>query len=453
MATDSDSRLPVGETEKIRNGLIEKVQLGEMRPEEADAEAVRLNVGALERRPDSNDFDPIAEKFWTLPMAVAWIAFRDANAVREWWDKYRLECMDWRCRKSPIGFKGPVTEGYFLEQRPPATLTRMKLEDVDDGHRDQDPLFSMTVENAIDALIQGLRSWCFEATGVDVSLDERVGIPGNMWHDLKWSAEQPWDVIRSEIEPGVRTVQFEHVLVPRGSIMALWSEPYVPITAEPVLPPLVKPEGGGFMPLYCAAQWIASKGGSIEIDPEDMEVWWPAYADLLNRVSSEDVEVVGRRNGKNEEVPGYNFAAIPVVYPFDSPNIELMWSGDVYLDSAIYEDESKWQSGNTDSLGNRSGKTWTHLMVRKSNILREWPFDFSFQYMTREPGRPSGTQLVLNEFEKRCSRGEVEIRVSDEAKILSEWFRMHHKEAPRLRPKTIENRIRGRFREYQNTRK
>ena len=34
------------------------------------------------------------------------------------------------------------------------------------------------------------------------------------------------------------------------------------------LPPLVPPEGPGYMPLYCAAQYIATRDGTVEIDPE-----------------------------------------------------------------------------------------------------------------------------------------------------------------------------------------
>jgi hypothetical protein len=47
------------------------------------------------------------------------------------------------------------------------------------------------------------------------------------------------------------------------------------------LPSLVKPEGSGYMPLYFAAQWIATRGGTLEIDPREFhagfraELWPP----------------------------------------------------------------------------------------------------------------------------------------------------------------------------------
>jgi hypothetical protein len=35
------------------------------------------------------------------------------------------------------------------------------------------------------------------------------------------------------------------------------------------LPELVRPDGAGYMALYCAAQWIATRGGTLEINPLD----------------------------------------------------------------------------------------------------------------------------------------------------------------------------------------
>ena len=55
--------------------------------------------------------------------------------------------------------------------------------------------------------------------------------------------------------------------------------------------------GGGFMLLYCAAQWIASKGGVELFDPMDVPRWKTAYDELPARLASEDILVVGRANG------------------------------------------------------------------------------------------------------------------------------------------------------------
>src|SRR5262249_51441301 len=55
------------------------------------------------------------------------------------------------------------------------------------------------------------------------------------------------------------------------------------------LPELIKHDGPGYMPLYCAAQWIATRGGTLEIDPSDLSVWQDAFAQLLPRIASDEV--------------------------------------------------------------------------------------------------------------------------------------------------------------------
>src|SRR5262249_28174908 len=71
----------------------------------------------------------------------------------------------------------------------------------------------------------------------------------------------------------------------------------------PKLPELMKPDGAGYMPLYCAAQFIATRGGTLEINPHDEGLWREAFKDLLDRIASEDVKVVGVRDGVRDGVP------------------------------------------------------------------------------------------------------------------------------------------------------
>src|SRR4051794_6108674 len=73
----------------LRDELIDKVQHGKLTPAQAEAEAVRLGLDPFETCPDPDQFDPMAEARWTLPMAVAWISWRSWDRVREYWDAYR----------------------------------------------------------------------------------------------------------------------------------------------------------------------------------------------------------------------------------------------------------------------------------------------------------------------------------------------------------------------------
>ena len=53
------------------------------------------------------------EPFWSLPMALAWIICRDAEAVRSQWDSYRKECWDWQHKLETAGRAGSFSF-FFL---------------------------------------------------------------------------------------------------------------------------------------------------------------------------------------------------------------------------------------------------------------------------------------------------------------------------------------------------
>lgn len=104
-----------------RDNLISDVREGRLTPEQAEAKANELGIGPLERLPDPAQFDPMEEPFWTLPMAVAWIAWRDVHAVRLSWDKYRKECLFWAPKTYWVPGNEPAT-GFALNHHGPANL-------------------------------------------------------------------------------------------------------------------------------------------------------------------------------------------------------------------------------------------------------------------------------------------------------------------------------------------
>jgi hypothetical protein len=111
------------------------------------------------------------------------------------------------------------------------------------------------------------------------------------------------------------------------------------------LPELVKPDGPGYMPLYCAAQWIVTHGGTREIDRSDEVLWRDAYKELLDRIASEDVKVFGVRDGATESVSGIHFASCLVNYPFSDPRLDLVLSEELCLFSRPYLDDDHWRIG------------------------------------------------------------------------------------------------------------
>lgn len=411
---------------------------GEIKPTEAESEAKRLGLGTLASEPEPADYDPMREPHWTLSMAVAWVAYREAHAVRNWWDEYRSQFTYWNFREWRETPEGPVHQGWFLERRCKATLRRLQMVG---GPREQ-----ASISETINALQGALRDGTLEAVGVDKETGLRVPIPAAQWHDPQWwlenTAEETW---RGSTPSNARAL-YRDVTVSGEAVRELWP-PVSPSQAE--LPALMKPEGPGYMPLYCAAQWIATRGGSFNFDPSDESVWKPAYAELLARIASEEIKVIGTSNGERQPVPGYHFAGCRVDYPFADSPFELLLSEELYLWSSIYLDEEHWRKGHGDCLEDRRGPQWERLMVLKSDIAKVWPFQAA---RTGAPGRPSSMHLIEAEFEARCKREEVAASLAEESRNLANWLRSEHPSAPRLTEKTIQNRLRETYRQHKRAR-
>jgi hypothetical protein len=182
---DQDNRFSGtrAEAQALREELFHRASIGELTGDQADAEAVRLGLGSLSRRPGPEEFRPEVETYWTLSMAVAWIAYLDLDEVREWSAPYRAECFDWRWQRWRVGVDGPVYEGWHLEQRHKPTLSMLSLSSIYDDVVDDKEL-AMPVKDAREALWVALREGFFAATGIDTKSGRRVEIPALEWHEL-----------------------------------------------------------------------------------------------------------------------------------------------------------------------------------------------------------------------------------------------------------------------------
>ena len=207
------------------------------------------------------------------------------------------------------------------------------------------------------------------------------------------------------------------------------------------LPELVKPDGAGYMPLYCAAQWIVTHGGTREIHWSDEVLWREAYKALLDRIASEEVKVLGVRDGATETVSGIHFASCSVEYPFSGQRLDLIFSEELCLFSRPYLDDEHWRRGFDDSLEDRRGARWRRLMVLKADVACYWPFAGALDHRTAAPGRPSAMHLVEEEHRARWARGEAHSRIGAEADYLSQWLANTHPTMPRVTAKTIRNRL------------
>ena len=242
----------------------------------------------------------MGELHWSLTMAVAWIALRSPDGVREHWNAYRQECLDWHGGEWRLQFDGPVHEGYFLEQRRPATLVRLYLSESFRAEDESAPKPLMSVEDAQRALWQALEEGHLQATGISAQTGNRTPIPAHEWRDLENIEERGQDVVRVRKRGPLPSGGYEDMALPRKAVMALWGEKLD--QPEIRLPETERPSGPGYMPLSSAAQWIATAGGAASFDPLDVSVWQSAYSDLLARIASDEIKVIGVRDGTTEPI-------------------------------------------------------------------------------------------------------------------------------------------------------
>jgi hypothetical protein len=428
-----------------RDDLIDKVQHGKLTPAQAETEAVRLGLGPFAACPDPDRFNPIAQAWWDLPMAVAWIAWRSIARVREYWDAYRHKCWDWHFHRWRVGVDSPVYEGHFLEQRRPATLLHLHLAEGYSSAGEEAQV--MTVKEAEHALWQALEEGLLQATGISAQTGERTPIAAHEWRDLRYFEERQKDVVRLRKRGPLPSGGYEDLTFSRKGVMALWAEKLD--KPEIRLHENVPPSGPGYMPLYCAAQWIATAGWARSFDPLDVAEWKPVYSDLLARLASEDIRVIGFREGMKESVPGYHFASCAVDYPFEDADFDLIVSDELHLRSHPYLDEEHWLRGFDDALVDRRGARWRRLMVLKSDVARFWSFGAAEPPRTGAPGRPTSMQLIERELETRAAQGALEQTLAEQARVLETWLKVRHPRHPRARTKTIENGIRKRFRDLK----
>jgi hypothetical protein len=426
-----------------RDDLIDKVTKGLLPPEEAEAEALRLGLGPLAQRPDPAAFDPMAEPYWSLPMAVAWLAYRTPEPVRENWNAYRAEFTHWIFRKTRIGFQGEGQKGHLLESLRPTSLTRLRVTEktIDRSGRDQE--YTRTVDNAILSLMASLKANTLSSTGIDVLSGEREPIPSMLWNDLEFDRVSTESEVLERMHDSGTRPRFRHVRIERDAILVRWNIRPPPLVYT--LPEIVRPDGGGHMALFFAALWIATKGGALRVDPYDLDIWKEAYRELMDQISSNDVQISGMNGNEREVIDGVVFAGCKIDYPFYDTPMDIMFSDEYVICSYPYVDDVKWRQGYDDAFENRHHRRWRQLMVRKADIRRIWPFETVLPAGTGAPGRPSSMHLVEDEFERRAALGEHGNRLSEEARSLEKWFRQTHPTAPPATATTIENRIRSRF--------
>jgi hypothetical protein len=147
-----------------------------------------------------------------------------------------------------------------------------------------------------------------------------------------------------------------------------------------MIEPMTRPEEAGYVPLSSALLWIVTDAGSTKkpLQGEAANVAWDAaVARLLPLISTGQIEIIGRpaTGAPSQTIEGQTFAGIFVSYPLHD-SLSTLTSENPWISCTPYIDQEYWGQDFNDQLVLRKATcaAWTHLQVKKSDVLREIVF-------------------------------------------------------------------------------
>lgn len=373
---------------RLRDWIYSRAQNGEITPAQAEAEAKSNGLEPFASKPTLPAFDPMLEPRWTITMAVAWIAWRDLEIVRDNCPGIRSEWWYWTYREERIPVDGGKSfdhrAGWILEPHREASTVWLSLTEATIKAELERPASAqMSASEAEKALWRRLS----EGALIAEALNEQgrpIEIPARDWSYLKLFDDGRRDVLRFEaLDP---TEPYTQVKFRRDDLLRLWpaaqesagtsmdAEAFI----EPsMLEPLQGPERAGYVPLCAAIHWIATDGGLHRVRLFDLESWSAAIAKLRPLIASGEFEVIGlpRGGGLAEAVAPAAFALVKILPPIPNSLGDILVSSASHVNCNFYVGEAGWRDHFNDGLyvSGERGPAWTHLQVKKSDILRRWP--------------------------------------------------------------------------------
>jgi hypothetical protein len=202
----------------VRDWLITELRYGRLAPSDAEGRAKEVGCEPLASDPDPALFKPMAEAYWTLTMALAWIVWRTEEAVRGFWRKYCEARWFFVFKRWRVGLDGEINEGWFLEQLMPSVIGLRLAEAYPTGPG----AAAMLVDEAISSLWQDLGSAHLQATGIAEGTGHRKTIEAHEWQDLKLVEERDQDALIYLQGSHMGLVAYRHMSLPRDVILRVW---------------------------------------------------------------------------------------------------------------------------------------------------------------------------------------------------------------------------------------
>jgi hypothetical protein len=370
-----------------RTDILAQARYGTITPDGAEAAALARGWEPFERQPELPAFDPMQEPRWSIVMTVAWIAWRDVTLVRENCPGFRSNCTHWVFREWNESVKGGAEfvgrAGWFLESWSEATTVRLSVLETFWQAKNKLPATTqMQTIAAEEALWRALSEGHLIAEALNED-GKPIDIPQREWAYLKLFEEGKRDALKYDALD--RSQPFREVKLKRSDILTLWPMPPArtqAIDENKIEPMMIEPIAsrspeGGYVPLCSALHWIITNGGIKTVALDDKKAWQAGCKVLFSLIHTGEIELVGlpRTGGLAEKIPGHQTALVKVHGPLDRSIEMILLGAPSHISCAPYIDHDHWSKHFNDQLyiQNQASPAWTHLEVRKDQVLRHWP--------------------------------------------------------------------------------
>jgi hypothetical protein len=203
-----------------RDILLDQVRRGQKTPEQAEQAAAMQGFGPLATKLDPVAFDPDQMLWWSLPMAVAWIAWRKSASVSEHCAEYEEPHTRWVPGSWNVLINGGEEveriDGHELKTLGPPTLGRLL----------QPPATRAAVVDAEQQLFAGLAAGRITAIAKDAE-GNAVEIPKREWPYLELFEDGQKDVFKRGdlLDSGLDSWQaFSEIKLSRDELKQVWPE-------------------------------------------------------------------------------------------------------------------------------------------------------------------------------------------------------------------------------------
>lgn len=130
-----------------------------------------------------------------------------------------------------------------------------------------------------------------------------------------------------------------------------------------------------YVPFSLALCWIAARGGAKTVPLRDEDAWNRGADEVLSQIADGKIEIVGLdHDGISVQLPRTAFALLRCPHPY-SERWEDMFCEAAHIRSEFLINIEEWANGSGDQFFRAGDRKpfWTHLQVRRAQVLDLWP--------------------------------------------------------------------------------